>query len=171
MNEPASDAPQPPAAPPLPAASAPIELYPLESPLPLEDEYAAGEGLLDPGVRVPKSIVWGILILLGVVLLVAVIWGFTQSTITYGVPTVDAATTAQLSRIRATLVAADAPPAALQHLDVAAQPGVNVGDAIEALVITIQELTPITDNPPLVEARKELHLIWNDLDERRYGGD
>jgi hypothetical protein len=59
--------------------------------------------------------------------------------------------------------------AALQYLSVAARPGINIGDAIEALVETDKALQLASDNPVIAAAQHNLRAILNDLHNRRYG--
>jgi hypothetical protein len=83
---------------------------------------------------------------------------------------VDSTTSTRLAQIHAKLAAAGVPEAALRHLAVAARPGINIGDAIEALVDADKALESMSDNSTAASARQEIHAILNDLSARRYGG-
>ena len=135
-----------------------------------EEEYVEEENDWEPRhIRVPRSLMWGIIALLSLGTAVLAIWGLAHSTMTYGVPSVDAATTARLSKIRTELEAAGAPAAALRYLAIAAQPSINIGDAIDALASANQALEPVSDNPIIMPLSVELHDILDDLSGRRYG--
>jgi len=135
-----------------------------------EEEYVDEEDYWEPRhIRVPRSIMWGIIALLSLSAAALAIWGLAHSTMTYGVPPVDAATTARLSKIRTELEAAGAPAAALRYLAIATQPGINVGDAIDALASANKALEPVSDDPIIMPLSIELHDILNDLSGRRYG--
>ena len=120
-------------------------------------------------VRIPRVIVWGSLGLFLAAVVVLGIWGVAQSTWTYGMVAVDRATTARLAQLETELRAAGAPQAAMQYLSVAARPGINIGDAIEALVEADKALQPASDNPAIATARHNLRAILSDLSNRRYG--
>jgi len=121
-------------------------------------------------IRVPRSIMWGVIALLSLGTVALAMWGLAHSTMTYGVGPVDAVTTARLSQIRTELEAAGAPAAALRYLDIAAQPGVNIGDAIDALADANKALELTSSNPTIAPLAAELHDILDDLSARRYGG-
>ena len=146
--------------------------FPAETDLENEpEEESVEENYWEPRhIRVPRSIIWGVIALLSLGAVALATWGLAHSTMTYGVPPVDAATTARLSQIRTNLVAAGAPEAALRHLTVAAQPGLNIGDAIDALASANKALEPMRDNPAIAPLWVELHDLLNDLSGRRYGG-
>jgi hypothetical protein len=156
---------------PLPDLNAkPIDTDAVDDLLSLEDEYALGEPPLRPrGIRMPRPLVWGVIILLVLAVVVAAVWGFAQSTWTYATANVDSATTARLVQLRNKLAAAGAPEAALRQVDIAAQPGINVGDAIEALVLADKALEPVSDNAVIASAKLELLAILNELNIKRYG--
>jgi len=156
---------------PLPFASfKPIDTNAVNGLLSLDDEYALGGNLLERRrIRLPKSVVWGILVILGLAAIAAVVWGLAQSTWTYGVPTMDSATTTRLAQLRDKLSTAGAPGEALRYLETASQPGINVGDAIEALVSADQALEPASASTAISSARQELRAILDDLNRQRYG--
>ena len=135
-----------------------------------EEEYVDEENHWEPRhIRVPRSIMWGIIAILSLGVAALAIWGLAHSTMTYGVPPVDAATTARLSKIRTELEAAGAPAAALRYLAIATQPGINVGDAIDTLASANKALEPVSDAPIIMPLSIELHDVLNDLSGRRYG--
>jgi hypothetical protein len=156
---------------PLPDLNAkPIDTDAVDDLLPLEDEYVLGEPPLRPrGIRVPRPLVWGVIILLVLAVVVAAVWGFAHSTWTYATANMDSAATARLAQLRDKLAAAGAPEAALRQVAFAAQPGLNVGDAIEALVLADKALEPVSDQAAIASARLELRAILSDLQARRYG--
>ncbi len=121
-------------------------------------------------IRVPRPLVWGTLIVFIVAILVMGFWGLTRSTWTYGMVAVDPATTDDLTRIHRELLAAGVPESALRHLAAAARPGINIGDAIEALADADKDLDRLSANPAVASALGELRHILNDLECRRYGG-
>ena len=135
-----------------------------------EEEYVEEENYWEPRhIRVPRSIMWGIIALLSLGAVALAIWGLAHSTMTYGVGPVDAATTARLSQIRTELEAAGAPAAALRYLAIATRPGINIGDAIDALASANKALEPVNGDPIITPLSAELHDILNDLSGRRYG--
>jgi hypothetical protein len=135
-----------------------------------DEDYVDEEGYWEPRhIRVPQSIMWAIIALLSLGAAALAIWGLAHSTMTYGVPPVDAATTARLSKIRTELEAAGAPAAAMRYLAIATQPGLNIGDAIDALASANKALEPVSNDPIIVPLSTELHGILNDLSGRRYG--
>ncbi len=137
---------------------------------PEQDALSPDEIYIEPRrVRVPHSLVWSIAILLGLGVLLLAAWGFAQSTWTYGMVPVDSATSVRLTQIRATLAAVGASQAALQQIDIAARPGVNIGDAIEALVSADKALAPLNDDPAIASARQDLRVILSDLQGKRFG--
>lgn len=150
--------------------SRPIETDAVDSLLEPEDEYALGESLLDARrIRLPRGLVWGILVLFVLAIITAAVWGLINSTWTYGAGPVDSATTARLVQLRAKLAAAGAPAAALRCMDIAAQPGINIGDAIEALVSADKELDAVSEQAAIAAPRQELRLILEQLSGSRYG--
>ena len=135
-----------------------------------EEAYVEEENYWEPHhIRVPQSIMWSVIALLSLSAVALAMWGLAHSTMTYGVPPVDAATTARLSQIRTELEAASAPAAALRYLAIATQPGVNIGDAIDALASANKALEPVSGDPAITPLSVELHDILNDLFGRRYG--
>lgn len=148
----------------------PIETDAVDDVLSLEEEYVLGESLLEPRrIRLPRFLVWDLLVLLVLAAIAAVGWGLAHSTWTYGVSSVDSATTARLVRVREKLAAAGAPEAALRHLAIAAQPGINAGDAIEALVSADKALEPVSGEAAIAPVRRELRAILDELAGKRYG--
>jgi hypothetical protein len=136
-----------------------------------EEEAPVEENYWEPRhIHVPRSIMWGVIALLSLGAAALAMWGLAHSTMTYGVGPVDAVTTARLSQIRTELEAAGAPAAALRYLDLAAQPGVNIGDAIDALAGATKALGLMSSNPTIAPLAAELHDISNNLSARRYGG-
>ncbi len=136
-----------------------------------EEEYVEEGNHWEPRhIRVPRSIMWGVIALLSLGTVALATWGLAHSTMTYGVGPVDAVTTARLSQIRIELEAAGAPAAVLRYLDIAAQSGVNIGDAIDALADANNALEPTSSDPTITPLSAELHDILDDLSARRYGG-
>jgi len=136
-----------------------------------EEEESGEENYWEPRhIHVPRSIMWGVIALLSLGAAALAMWGLAHSTMTYGVGPVDAVTMARLSQIRTELEAAGAPAAALRYLDIAAQPGVNIGDAIDALAGANKALELMSSNPTIAPLAAELHDILDDLSARRYGG-
>jgi hypothetical protein len=135
----------------------------------VDEEYTEVSSWTPRRVRIPRAIVWGSLGLFLAAVIVLGVWGLAQSTWTYGMVAVDRATTARLAQLEADLRTAGAPQAALQYLSVAARPGINIGDAIEALVEADKALQPASDNPAVAAARQNLRTILNDLSHSRYG--
>ena len=135
-----------------------------------EEEASVEENYWEPRhIHVPRSIMWGVIALLSLGAVALAMWGLAHSTMTYGVGPVDAVTTARLSQIRTELEAAGAPAAALHYLAIATQPGVNIGDAIDALAGANKALEPMSGDPTITPLAAELHDILNDLSARRYG--
>jgi hypothetical protein len=110
-------------------------------------------------VHVSRPLVWAVLILFGVTIVAMGLWGLGHSTLTYGMKSVDAATTGRLAQIQTKLREANAPEAALRELAIASQPGVNIGDALEALVSADKALEPMRQNAMIASARQELRDI------------
>jgi len=136
-----------------------------------EEEESVEENYWEPRhIHVPRSIMWAVIALLSLGAAALAMWGLVHSTMTYGVGPVDAVTMARLSQIRTELEAAGAPAAALRYLDIAAQPGVNIGDAIDALAGANKALELMSSNPTIAPLAAELHDILDDLSARRYGG-
>jgi len=122
-------------------------------------------------IRMPQSVVWGIIALLSLSIIVLAVWGLIHSTWWYGSQiTVDAPTTAYLARIRAGLAAAGAPDVALRRMAIATQPGANVDDTIAALEDVDSALEPMKDNTTIVLIRGELRGVLNGLIELRHWG-
>ncbi len=107
---------------------------------------------------------------LALVAMVAIaLWSYSTSTFTYGMSPVNSGTSQHLARIRAELAKAGAPEAALRQIDVAAQPGVNVGDAIEALVTADKALQVADGTVVQSPAYQELLDVLRRLESARYG--
>jgi len=122
-------------------------------------------------IRVPRRLVWGIIILLVLVMVVLAVWGWIHSTWWYGSQiTVDAPTTAYLARIRAELAVAGAPDGALRRMAIATQPSANVDDTIAALEDVDNALEPMRDNATIVPIRGELRSVLHGLIELRHWG-
>lgn len=121
-------------------------------------------------IHVPRPLVWGFLAVFTLTIVAMGVWGLGHSTLTYGMTSVDAATTVRLAQIQASLKEAGAPQAALRQMEIAAKPGVNIGDATEALVEADQALEPMSGNAVIASARAELRIIKQDLGDRRYRG-
>ena len=140
-------------------------------PPPTEDQIAPSDRYADAHrSHVSRPLVWVCIVLLSLSLVAAGVWGLVQSTWTYGMTSVDAETTARLLQVHAELATAGAPEAALRHLEKAALPGVNIGDAIEALVDTDKALRPMVANATIVSIRHQLRAIEGELKGQRYGG-
>jgi len=138
-----------------------------------EEVYVEQESYWEPRhIRVPRRLVWGIIILLGLVMAALALWGLIHSTWWYGSQiTVDAGTTAYLVQIRAKLAAAGAPDIALRRMAVATQPGANVDDTIAALEDVDSALEPMRDDATIVLIRGQLRGVLNGLiDQRHWGG-
>jgi len=121
-------------------------------------------------VHVPRLFVWVFLVVFSLVIAAMAIWGLGHSTLTYGFIPVDSATAARLAQIQARLEEAGAPQAALRQIAFAAKPGVNSGDASEALVEADKALEPMGHDAVIASARAELRAIQQDLVRNRYGG-
>jgi len=121
-------------------------------------------------VHVPRPLIWGVLITFILAILAMGVWGLAQSTWTYGMTPVDSTTTERLGQIYRELLYAGVPETSLHHLEIAARPGVNIGDAIEALVDADKDLDKLSSNPVVVSARGELRGILSSLKVGRYGG-
>ncbi len=137
-----------------------------------EDEYAEqgeGDNFEAPRVPLPKSLVWGLLVLLGLAAVVLIVWGVAHSTLTYSTTTVGPDTRARLSRLRDELAAAGAPAAALRQVERAAQPGVYTDEAIEALLDADKALGALGDDASIAPLRQELRTILGELEGMRYG--
>jgi hypothetical protein len=137
-----------------------------------EDEYARraeGDDFEAPRIPLPSSLVWSLLVLLGLAAVALMVWGVSQSTWTYSTTQVDAGTRARLGRIRDELAAAGAPEAALRRVEQAAQPGVYTDDALEALLEADKALEPLAGDPSITPVRRELRAIVDELGNKRYG--
>jgi len=108
-------------------------------------------------------------LILCVVLAVAAAVGWTRSTWTYGATTVDRNTSQRLARLADDLAQAGAPQVAVAHVAAASQPGINIGDALEALATAQMALAGTTDSLALLRARAELNIIYSDLYMHQYG--
>ena len=164
-----TDAPDPnPAAQPFPGE--------LEEDAAVADDEATAE-LADaealPRPPIPRTAARGLVVvaslILCLVLTVAAVVGWTRGTWTYGATSVDRATSQRLARLADQLTQAGAPRAAIVHVKAAARPGINIGDAIEALATAQQILQDIPETRALLQARAELNLIYRDLTMRQYG--
>jgi len=120
-------------------------------------------------IHVPRPVVWVLLISFCLLVIVMGLLGLARSTMTYGMSQVGAATTARLANIQGSLASAGVPASALRRLAVAARPGVNIGDAIEALADADRDLEPFVGNPAVVSIRTELRGILDELSAIRYG--
>ncbi len=139
------------------------------------DEPAAGLGGDAPNLQpaIPRAtaralVVIASLILCAVVALAAAV-GWTRSTWTYGATTVDRDTSQRLARLADDLAQAGAPQLAVAHVAAASQPGINIGDALEALATAQMALAGTTDSLALLRARAELNIIYSDLYMHQYG--
>ena len=121
-------------------------------------------------VRMPRPLVWGFLALFSLAITVMGVWGLAHSTLTYGMSAVDSATTWRLEQIQSRLKEANAPEAALRQMAIAVRPGVNIGDALEALANTEETLEPMSGNAAIALAQAELLAIHQELIGKRYGG-
>ena len=121
-------------------------------------------------VRVSRPLVWGFLALFSLAITVMGVWGLAHSTLTYGMSAVDSTTTWRLEQIQSRLREANAPEAALRQMAIAVRPGVNVGDALEALAIAEEALEPMSGNTAIASAQAELLVIHQELTFKRYGG-
>ncbi len=121
-------------------------------------------------IHVPRLFVWVFLVAFSLVIVAMAIWGLGHSTLTYGVTPVDSATSARLAQIQARLEKAGAPQAALSQIALAARPGVNSGDASEALVEADKALEPVSQDAVIASIRAELRAIQQDLVRNRYVG-
>ena len=137
----------------------------------IELENEVEEPVWEPRhIHLPRILVGAILSFFVLVVIVACIWGLAQSTLTYGMIPVDSATTARLARVQRDLAFAGVPESALRHLVAAARPGINIGDAIEALVDADRDLEAWSKNPAVASARAELRSTLYQLSRKRYGG-
>lgn len=144
--------------PPVPASSLELLDTPPEAPS------------LEPRrVHVSRPLVWAVLILFSMTIVAMGLWGLGHSTLTYGMSSVDSATTARLAQIQTRLREANAPEAALRYMAIASRPGVNIGDAIEALASAEKALGPASGKIEIASAQAELRVILQDLKNRRYG--
>jgi len=108
-------------------------------------------------------------LILCVVLAMAAAVGWTRSTWTYGATTVDRDTSQRLARLADDLAQAGAPQVAVAHVTAASQPGINIGDALEALATAQMALAGTTNSLALLRARAELNIIYSDLYMHQYG--
>jgi hypothetical protein len=151
------------------------ENQPSDQPTPESDldwlDTASEARSLEPRrVHVPRLLVWVLLVAFSLAIVAMAIWGLGHSTLTYGVAPVGSATTARLAQIQARLEEAGAPPVALRQIALAAKPGVNSGDASEALAEADKALEPMSHNAVIASARAELRAIQQGLVSNRYGG-
>ena len=119
-------------------------------------------------VHVSRPLVWAVLILFSLTIVAMGVWGLAHSTLTYGMSSVDSATTKRLAQIQTKLREANAPEAALQQVAIASRPGVNIGDALEALVSADKALEPMSQNAMIASARQELRGVLSGLWSEQY---
>jgi hypothetical protein len=119
-------------------------------------------------VHVSRPLVWAILILLSLTIVVLGVWGLAHSTLTYGMSSVDSATTERLAQIQTRLREANAPEAALRQMAIASRPGVNIGDALEALANADKALEPMSQSAVIASARQELRGVLSRLRGEQY---
>ena len=119
-------------------------------------------------VHVSRPLVWAILILFSLTIVAMGLWGLGHSTLTYGMSPVGSATTERLAQIQTRLREANAPEAALRQMEIASRPGVNIGDALEALVRADKALEPTSQNAMIASARQELRAVLNGLRSKQY---
>jgi hypothetical protein len=119
-------------------------------------------------VRVSRPLVWAVLILFSLTIVAMGVWGLAHSTLTYGASPVDSATTERLAQIQTQLREANAPKAALRQMAIASRPGVNIGDALEALVSADKALEPMSQNAMIASARQELRGVLSGLRNKQY---
>jgi hypothetical protein len=144
--------------PPVPASNLDVLDTPPETPA------------LEPRrVHVSRPLVWAVLVLFGLTIVAMGLWGLGHSTLTYGMSPVDSATTERLAQIQTLLREANAPEAALRQMAIASRPGVNIGDAIEALANADEALEPASGKTAIASAQAELRVILQDLTSKRYG--
>ena len=122
----------------------------------------------------PRPVSQGLVVLMSTTLILAAVagalWVFAQGTWTYSRYPVDASTTDRLARLHASLIAADAPEAAVRLVARAARPGTYQGDAIEALADAGRILAATrSDNESLAAVRQELRAVYNDLYAEEHG--
>jgi hypothetical protein len=126
--------------------------------------------LLEPRrIHVSSPLVWAFLILSSLAMVAMGVWGLAHSTLTYGMSSVDSVTTERLAQIQTRLREANAPEAALRQMAIAARPGVNIGDAMEAIVEADQALEPMSGSTVIASAQTELRVIGQNLTNKRYG--
>jgi hypothetical protein len=145
--------------PPAPASNLELLDTPPEAP-PLEPRR----------IHVSRPLVWAILILFSLTIVAMGLWGLGHSTLTYGMSPVGPATTERLAQLQTRLKEANAPKAALRYMAIASQPGVNIGDATEALANAEKALEPASGKREIASALAELRVILRDLNLGRYGG-
>ena len=121
-------------------------------------------------IHVSRPLVWVFLVMFSLTIVALGVWGLGHSTLTYGAGSLDRATTERLARIQSNLREANAPEAALRRMAIVTQPGVNIGDAIEALADTEKALEPMSNNAVIASALAELRTIRQDMRNRYYGG-
>ena len=119
-------------------------------------------------VHVPRPLVWAVLILFSMTIVAMGVWGLGHSTLTYGTKFVDATTTERLAQIQTKLREANAPEAALRQMAIASRPGVNIGDALEALVSADKALEPMSQNVMVASIRQELRGVLSGLRSVQY---
>lgn len=127
----------------------------------LEEEYEPEEPPAPPRrVHIPRPVTLGVLAALALVLILTSLWGLSRGTLTYGMWNLDADTTAHLKQVYDDLAAAGAPETALRRLAVATQPGINIGNAVEAITDAGKVLEPMSDRPAIASALQRLGNIY-----------
>lgn len=121
-------------------------------------------------VRVSRPLIWGFLALFSLAITVMGVWGLAHSTLTYGMSAVDSTTTRRLEQLQSRLMEANAPEGVLRQMAIAVRPGVNIGDALEALANAEEALEPMSGNAAIASAQAELLAIHQELIGKRYGG-
>ena len=140
-----------------------------------DDEPTAGwlDADTEQTPAIPRPAARGLVVItsliLCVVLALAAAVGWTRSTWTYGATTVDRDTSQRLARLADDLAQAGAPRVAVTHVTAASRPGINIGDALEALATAQMALAGTTDSLALLRARAELNVIYSDLYMHQYG--
>lgn len=124
-------------------------------------------------IHVPRPLVWSFIALASVLVTVAGVWGFSDSSWSSGDDwRVDLSQC--IAPIRATLAAAKAPHWALYNLEIAAQPGIWASEAHYRLLDADKALESAGDNPTIALARQKLRVIsagsWYDLRSCRNTG-
>jgi len=137
----------------------------LEAPGAPEDEVEEEDELEEPAqpprrVHIPRPIAWAVLAALAALLILTSLWGLSRGTLTYGLWYLDADTASHVRQVYDELAAAGAPEVALRRLAVATQPGVNVGNAVEAIRDAEKALAAISERPAIASALRRLEGIY-----------